>query len=162
MRRRPTDRTPDTLHPVFLRAGDPPVLRLLPHPWPDPEVVLELEKSFPYGPDDPYVSGMVVRVLGPHVRLEEQIIVLSPGALGAWVRGLYDEFRGWDGERTWRSPDDDLRITARHDGHVHLTWSVSHVVAREVVWTFTTTTHHDAGEDVRHLADDLDALLGGA
>ncbi|WP_220084462.1 DUF6228 family protein [Cellulosimicrobium sp. I38E] len=123
-------------------------------------LTLEFEQSFPYGPDDPYVSGMLVRAVGDHLQVEQRIILsLGSGGLSAFLYGLYDEFRGWTGERTWQSLEDELRVVARHDGHVHLRWEVTNRPYNDDSWTFSTTTHHGAGEDVRRIADAFHALL---
>ncbi|WP_454855814.1 DUF6228 family protein [Promicromonospora soli] len=116
-------------------------------------LTLEFEQDWPYGPDDPHVEGMLVRVLGDHVRLEQQVILLGSPGLSKFLWILYDDFRGWPGERTWRSLEDELQVTARHDGHVHLRWDLSHRPWSDSSWTFSTTTHHGAGEDIRRLAD---------
>ncbi|MEV7962518.1 DUF6228 family protein [Oerskovia paurometabola] len=120
-------------------------------------LTLEFEQSFPYGPDDPHTSGMLVRAVGDHLRVEQQVI--GTGGLSAFLYGLYDEFRGWTGERTWQSLEDELRVAARHDGHVHLRWEVTNRPYYDDSWSFSTTTHHGAGEDVRRLADAFHALL---
>lgn len=120
---------------------------------------LEFEKTFPAGPDDPYVIGMNVRVVGDHVQIEQQVILLGARDLLAFLRGLYDDFRGWDGERVWSSLEDELRIIATHDGHVHLRWQLTHLPMTDRSWTFTAVTRHDAGEEMRILADGFTNLL---
>ncbi|MET3977430.1 DUF6228 family protein [Cellulosimicrobium funkei] len=123
-------------------------------------LTLEFEQTFPYGPDDPYVSGMLVRAIGDHLRVEQQVILsLGTSGLPAFLYRLYDEFRGWTGERTWQSLEDELRLDARHDGHVHLRWEVTNRPYGDDSWSFSTTTHHGAGEDVRRLADAFHTLL---
>lgn len=122
-------------------------------------VTLEFERTYPYGPDDPYVFGILLRASADHLHLEQQVILLSPEGLSDFFRGLYDEFRGWTGERTWHSLNDELCVTARHDGHIRLRWEVSDRQITESSWTFATTTSHDAGEDMRHLADAFAVLL---
>lgn len=120
---------------------------------------LEFERTYPYGPDDPDVGGMIVRAVGSHVRIEQQVILLGAGGLTDFLTGLYQDFRGWSGERVWRSLEDELRIAARHDGHVHLHWELTNAPDRESPWTFSVSTHHGAGEDVRQLAEAFDKLL---
>ncbi|MCF4123741.1 DUF6228 family protein [Antribacter sp. KLBMP9083] len=139
---------------MFLDDADPAVLRIPA----STELTLEFEKDFPYGPDDPHIAGVLVRATGNHVRIEQQVILLGTRELPDFLRGLSDDFRGWTGERTWRSLEDELRVTARHDGHVHLRWELTHPYG-DAPWTFTTTTRHGAGEDMRSLADAFDELL---
>jgi hypothetical protein len=122
-------------------------------------LTLEFEKAFPYGPDDLDVSGILVRATSDHFQVEQQAILFGTGGLGRFFRSLYDNFRGWSGERVWRSPEDELQITARHDGNVHLHWSMTNRLYDEDSWTFSVTTHHGAGEDMRRLADAFEELL---
>ncbi len=122
-------------------------------------LTLEFERSFPYGPEDPHVSGILVRAVGNHLRVEQEVLLLGTGGLSAFLYGLYDEYRGWSGARTWQSLEDELRVAARHDGHVHLRWEVTNRPHDDDSWTFSTTTHHGAGEDVHRLADAFHTLL---
>lgn len=120
-------------------------------------LTLEFERTFPYGQADP-VAGILVRVTGGRVRIEQQVIDFATSGFPAFLWSLYDNFRGWSGERAWRSLEHELRVNARHDGHVHLRWEVSHR-PWDPSWTFSITTHHGAGEDVRRLADAFEMLL---
>lgn len=141
---------------MIIEDSDPPVLRLATSTG----LHLEFERTYPYGPDDPNVGGMIVRATGSHVRIEQRVILLGSGDLTDFLTGLYQDFRGWTGERAWRSLEAELRITARHDGHVHLHWELASSPYRDRSWTFSASTHHDAGEEVRLLADAFDELLG--
>lgn len=77
-----------------------------------------------------------------------------------FFHAMYDDFRGWTGERVWQSLESELRISARHDGHVHLRWDLTNApYEREHSWSFAVTTQHGAGEDVRRLADGFHHLL---
>lgn len=120
---------------------------------------LEFEKAYPYGPDDPHIAGMVVRVVGDHVRMEQQVLLLGATEIPRFFRGLDGDFRGWDGERTWHSLEPELRVSALHDRHVHLHWELTYRPYDDASWSFSTTTRHDAGEDMRRLADAFEELL---
>jgi hypothetical protein len=133
----------------------PPRLRI---PAPD-ELWLEFEKTFPYGPDDPYVTGLLVRARGQFVQVEIQAMLTGDGGLPDFFASLYDDFRGWDGERTWASLEGDLTVTATHSRNVALRWSLTHQLYGEPVWTFTVSTHHSPGEDLRRLAESFTELL---
>jgi hypothetical protein len=102
---------------------------------------------------------MLTRATGDHVRLEQQVLLLGGSDLPDFLRGLYEDFRGWEGERTWHSIESELQVIASHAGHVHLRWELTHRPYDEESWTFSTTTRHGAGEDMRRLADAFDALL---
>ncbi|MFF2269583.1 DUF6228 family protein [Cellulosimicrobium cellulans] len=124
-------------------------------------LTLEFERSDPYGPDDPYVTGMIVRAHGDHVQIDQQVILHGSEDLVDFFECMYDDFRGWAGERVWRSLEDELRVTAWHDGHVHLRWDVTNAPHEEHSWSFTLTTHHGAGEDMHRLAGAFHQLLTG-
>jgi len=51
-----------------------------------------------------------------------RVSVYDSRELVAWLRALGEEWRGWDGPRSWASALDDLQLTAHHDriGHVFL------------------------------------------
>ena len=134
---------------------DAPVLRV-----PAPRgLTLEFERSYPYGPDDPYLGGMVMRAISAEVRVGHEVILGGAGDLVDFFQAMYDDFRGWTGERVWMSLEDELRITAWHDGHVHLRWELTNTRYEEQAWNFAVTTRHGAGEDMRQLADAFHQLL---
>ncbi|WP_207212058.1 DUF6228 family protein [Promicromonospora panici] len=140
---------------MLLDSDDPSTLRITM----ETGLRLEFEKVLPYGPDDPHFVGMLTRAVGAHVRVEQQVLLLAASELPYFLRELYEDFRGWDGERTWHSLESELRLIARHDGHVHLRWELTHRPYDEARWTFSTTTRHGAGEDMRRLADAFEVLL---
>ncbi|WP_051275042.1 DUF6228 family protein [Cellulomonas sp. URHD0024] len=141
---------------MIIEDSDPSVLRVATSAG----LQLEFEKAYPYGPDDPHVGGMIVRATGRDVRIEQQVILVESGGPADFLIGLYADFRGWTGERVWRSLEDELRITAQHDGRVHLRWELTHAPYRESPWTFAVGTRHGAGEDIRQLAEAFETLLG--
>ena len=77
--------------------------------------------------------------------------------VGVWARKgsereLAEDFRGWSGERTWRSVNRELRVTATHHsgGHVGLCWTLA-----EPHWELSVAVTVDAGEDMRRLASEV-------
>lgn len=68
---------------------------------------------------------VMVKVTQPGLEAE-LVVVLSPeygptvGDLADFFAGMARDWRGWKGERTFESVDQDLKITAAHDGHVRL------------------------------------------
>ncbi|WP_425436151.1 DUF6228 family protein [Luteimicrobium subarcticum] len=98
---------------------------------------------------DPYLTGLLFHAVGDGARVEAPVLLIGSTELPQFFRGLYDDFRGWEGDRVWRSLEDELRVTAHHDGHVHLRWELSCARWRETSWTFSTVTQHGAGEDMR-------------
>ena len=92
---------------------------------------------------DPYVTTMLVRVIGDDLRLEEDVALPTDRSLPTFLSSLHEDFRGWDGERDWASLDTrQLRIATRHRGRtVALRWTLAHRWhVEEASWTFTAVT----------------------
>lgn len=124
-----------------------------------PDLTVEFAKGIPYGPEDPSVVGLILHLAGSGISIEYDVVLFGSEELTDFFRELYSDFRGWSGERKWRSFDGRLRISARHDGHVHLRWRIASDPGTEF-WRFSFVTQHGAGEDLRRFADDLDTLVG--
>jgi len=77
--------------------------------------------------------------------------------LAAFAEALAANWRGWPDEPVWESIEHDLRIQARHDGHVRLkvrlqdtdtwTWSATANITLEPGEQLTSVT-----QNLRHLA----------
>ncbi|MFG3579031.1 DUF6228 family protein [Micromonospora chersina] len=82
--------------------------------------------------------------------------------LVAFLQGLADDWRGWNGERSWRSLDGKLVITARHDGkgHVSLGANLRGHPLSPVAWLARVLITVEAGEQMGSLAADLRSHLG--
>lgn len=80
--------------------------------------------------------------------------------LDTFLASLAEDFRGWQGERTWHSLCHDLTLSAEHHsgGHVRLRWAISDGEPTEE-WRFETSTWHQAGEDMRTLAADIRVFI---
>nr|WP_042803394.1 DUF6228 family protein [Streptomyces sp. C] len=114
----------------------------------------------PYG-DDPTLD-FLVRARGEHLSVETLVRTWDGDGLDGFLASLAEDFRGWEGARTWRSLEHDLSLSAEHrsGGHVHLTWGL-HDRPVSDAWRFEATTVHAAGEDMRALADALGTFLTG-
>ncbi|MFD5110521.1 MULTISPECIES: DUF6228 family protein [Streptomyces] len=116
------------------------------------------EPTRPYG-EDPTLD-FIVRARGRWVSIETSVRTWDGDGLELFLSSLAEDFRGWQGARTWHSLEYDLTLSAEHrsGGHVHLTWGIHDRPPAEE-WHFETTTVHAAGEDMRHLAAQIHALL---
>lgn len=76
--------------------------------------------------------------------------------LVAFLQGLADDWRGWHGERTYRSLDGKMRITARHDGsgHVALRATLTGSASLPDAWSAAVTVTLEAGEQLNQLVAD--------
>ncbi|MBW5483452.1 DUF6228 family protein [Streptomyces bambusae] len=101
-----------------------------------------------------------VRARGEWVSVEVSVRTWAGDGLDSFLDELAEDFRGWEGARTWRSLEHDLTLSATHDprGYVHLTWGL-HDRPPSEEWHFETTTVHAAGEDMRNLATEIRAFL---
>lgn len=82
--------------------------------------------------------------------------------LDAFVRQLAEGFRGWPGARSWSALSGNLTVIAEHrpGGHVDLTWTIGSTCRQGAArWNASVVITVDAGEDMRHLAADLQAFL---
>jgi hypothetical protein len=77
--------------------------------------------------------------------------------LAALFEFMAENWRGWEGERGWRSVDDDLRLSATADslGHCTLTVRVRDFIER---WEATGPLHLDAGQ-LTDLAGDVGSFI---
>ncbi|MFF1649177.1 DUF6228 family protein [Streptomyces sp. NPDC058240] len=142
---------------IEYETSDGPVVRVG-RPGPQPVHLLFSEPSRPYG-DDPTLD-FLVRASGEWVSIETSVRTLHGDGLDAFLATLAEDFRGWEGSRTWRSLEHDLTLSAEHrsSGYTHLTWGIHDRPPAEE-WHFETTTVHAAGEDMRNLAAEMHTFL---
>ncbi|MGW5973883.1 DUF6228 family protein [Streptomyces sp. NPDC055186] len=118
----------------------------------------QLTRSFPEERDD-LMRDFLVTAQGESVRIEVMVRTWGGDGLAVFLAELAEEFRGWNGTRTWRSLEDDLTLAAEHAGsHVRLTWGL-HDRLPDDEWRFEMTTIHAPGEDMRHLAIEVRTFL---
>ena len=77
--------------------------------------------------------------------------------LADYFAEMSDDWRGWDGERTWASVQGELQLTSRHEGgHI----AIDVVLDREITWTVSTELAIEPGEQLTVAVRDLRELLG--
>jgi hypothetical protein len=136
----------------YVRVGDPGPRAVHLH-------FSEPTRPFPEFRDDP-VLDFLVRARGEWVSVEVSVRTLRGDGLDSFLAELAEDFRGWEGARTWCSLERDLTLSAEHGpgGYVHLTWGLQGRPPSGV-WRFEATTAHAAGEDMRNLAAEFHAFL---
>lgn len=73
--------------------------------------------------------------------------------LGVFFRRLSDDWRGWDGERTWASIEGAFDLTATHDGLGHVALRVRIRSGQcDDDWTATGVVRLDAGNQLARVA----------
>ncbi|MER6464159.1 DUF6228 family protein [Streptomyces sp. NPDC001228] len=109
--------------------------------------------------DEPTLD-FLVRAHGPWGNVETSVETWDGDGLDTFLASLAEDFRGWEGVRTWHSLCYDLTLSAEHHpgGHVQLTWGIRDRAPSEE-WQFETNTVHAAGEDMRSLAAEFHTFL---
>jgi hypothetical protein len=107
------------------------------------------------------ILSVVVRLRVPGLDASRQIwahYATGFDELVAFFNGLAADWRGWQGERTYESLEHDLRLTAAHDGHVHLLVQLPQTALLDE-WSATGVVQLDPGEEMTRAAEDVAALL---
>jgi hypothetical protein len=127
---------------------------------PGPAHLLLSQPTRPF--EDEPTLDFLIRACGPWGNVETSVQTWDGDGLATFLTSLAEDFRGWEGVRTWHSLCYDLTISAEHrpGGHVQLTWGI-HDRAPSEEWHFATTTVHAAGEDMRNLAAEIHTLIVG-
>ena len=110
---------------------------------------------------DPRFRSVVVRLRVPGLDASRRVwahYATGFDELVAFFNGLAADWRGWQGERTYESLEHDLRLTAAHDGHVHLLVQRQETSGRDE-WSATGVVQLDPGEEMTRAAEDVAALL---
>ncbi|MFG3100395.1 DUF6228 family protein [Streptomyces sp. NPDC048182] len=128
---------------------------------PTAPTLLLAEPHRPY-PEDPTLD-FLIRAAGPWGSVETSVETWDGDALDVFLTALAEDFRGWEGARTWGSLSYDLTLSAEHrsGGCVELTWGI-HDRPGSDQWHFEVVTAHEAGEGMRTLAAEVRAFLAGA
>lgn len=102
-----------------------------------------------------------VRARGLTARVDGVVPWTGEDGLVPYLEGLAADFRGWEGERTWRSPDRDLAVSAvfRSGGHMGLTWILRSQGDTADDWAVSVTTWLEGGEQMTSLVAALRHFL---
>jgi hypothetical protein len=110
-------------------------------------------------PEDRYGDGDVYTV---ETELSDDgmsaATVAVADGLRAFVRTLADDWRGWDGVRTWDSLEKELSLDARHDRRGYVSIGVT-LRRTGGGWSARTVFVLEAGEQMSRFAADLGQLL---
>ncbi|MEV4951834.1 DUF6228 family protein [Paenarthrobacter nitroguajacolicus] len=79
-------------------------------------------------------------------------------ALLSYFEELERHWRGWDGDKNFDSLEQDFRLTAKHDGHVRITFEIEDFDPPNP-WTAKGVITLDPGEELTAAVESLRALL---
>ena len=95
-------------------------------------------------------TGLTAGLVAPEATWE-------PRSLAGFVGDIADDWRGWDGDRTWQSEEAELRLTARHNGTNTVLICVEVEDGAPPRWQFEAKLELDPGA-FEQLAKDLGEL----
>lgn len=78
--------------------------------------------------------------------------------LAGFFQGLAADWRGWVGERIYESLEHELRLTARHDGHVRIAVELRQSSLPDG-WSASGVLTIEPGEELSRAAEDVTELL---
>ncbi|TCO24738.1 hypothetical protein EV652_108273 [Kribbella steppae] len=117
-------------------------------------------------PSDPYVAAddiveYTVRLSGNGLTAEALVLSLDTAGSGlpAFIEYLAEDFRGWDGTRTWENVDHDLCVEATWTtrGHVDLLWWLTPSIYDK--WRASVVVEVEPGAEMSALARELSAFF---
>lgn len=121
------------------------------------------DRSDPLHADDDIVEH-TVHLEGNGLDASAVLVSLDTAGhgLARFLDGLADDFRGWDGTRTWRNADRDLSVGATWSsrGHVSLDWHL--IPSLYDRWSAHVVVDVEAGEEMVRLAAGLRRFFASA
>ncbi|WP_411760440.1 DUF6228 family protein [Streptomyces tunisiensis] len=124
---------------------------------PGPALLLLSEPTRPF--EDEPTLDFLIKALNPWGSVETSVETWNGDGFDTFLSSLAEDFRGWEGARTWHSVCYDLTLSAEHCGsHVELTWGI-HDRAPSEEWHFKITTAHAPGEGMRARAADIHIFI---
>jgi hypothetical protein len=110
--------------------------------------------------DDVFEGGWFsVELNADGLNCVQNVLVQRGDSLGAFLMDLAESWRGWEGERTWRSLESHLAVSATTDGQGHNAITFTLRNSPTWSWTASLTILVDAGEEMTRVASDARALL---
>ncbi|WP_372405821.1 DUF6228 family protein [Streptomyces luteireticuli] len=145
-----TDSTMDERADVTIRCQD------------TPSVGVKFCDRFSYDRDSVHYA-VEAWAPGLTARVNEAVAWVWDSDLAPFLEELAADYRGWDGERTWRTDDRALAVSAvfRSGGHVGLTWTLRPWTNAAGGWDASVTTWLEAGEQMSSFAADVRHFLAG-
>ena len=115
---------------------------------------------------DPYLASddmveYTVRLSGNGLAAEALVLSLDTAGSGlpAFLEQLGEDFRGWDGTRTWENQDHNLGVEATWSSraHVDLRWWITSSIYD--TWSASVVVEVEAGAEMSALARELSSFF---
>jgi len=116
------------------------------------------------GPPQFLLAELQLRGLSASVRVVHSYAT-GFADLAEFFQCLAEDWRGWDGVRTWESLESDLKIDASHQyGHVQLRVTIQRFQPDwgNEGWTATGDLTIEPGEQLSRIAQEIKALATGS
>lgn len=118
-----------------------------------------------YEQHDPYFGGFGVEITAERLTASFSIGTSHGDGLAEFLFGLAQDFRGWQGTRSWRSLENDLTLAAGYEsgGHVRLTWTARRFGwnwHEDIHWSVSVEFVREAGEEMLDLAREVSSFFG--
>ena len=110
------------------------------------------------GSREPWSFEATLRTSMAHATVEVWEDLAGPAA---FLRELADAWHGFDGTRSYRSPEGQLTLACRHDGRGTIVCDASLGSSIPPIWRLTAELRFEAGAHLARLADELEALHHG-
>lgn len=105
------------------------------------------------------IAGVTVSVALEGLSAQREVYLYTSADLREFFNGLAENWRGWDGARTYESIEGDLLLEATHTGsHVKLHFTLQDPFSPEE-WRVSGTATLDAGEELSRASEDVQALF---
>jgi len=123
------------------------------------ERTVTLTRGVPPAPGDPYNGGHFGADLhAPGLSASRQVFVFGWSDIAGFFSDLAQHWRGWDGPKTWTSPEHDLTVTATHESGSHVRVAIVLQDGPAHTWSASTSVDVEPGEEMTLLARDLSRL----
>ena len=117
-------------------------------------------------PDGDALMLLIVSVEEVGLSATADVQTLNGDGLDDFFMGLDKDFRGWPGERHWKSQWGDLELEAVHHGHVILVaWTLRFPSPAEEPWRgwqLTLRVPITPGEELKNLASAIAAMMSNS
>jgi hypothetical protein len=139
----------------MVRMADGPVVEYRPDD--DHATVVRLSLPYPTGPDG--IGMLTVEIEAEGISCRQGVLTLQGDGLDRFLTSLAEDWRGWDGTRTWDALEHGMTIEASHRGRrVELLFIVRRDFKPDA-WELRLPVLVEPGESLARVAKETSNLL---